>query len=268
MVSFLGICGITPVAIPADQRPTTAADLAQLATELDEIHAAARQAWRANQFSEIRDLHAKREQLLRRVEAIDLQAIKDAPKADPTRERLALWQKAYRAVTQARALTQEMRYHEAERLLATVIDKWPQDNDDSVIYGDLSVQLFLKVQAALYLYPRFLDAIPVRADAVASAGEEENERLAVSEAFLREAVARARASDPCQFDAAFILAYLEKPSLENAFLRAENRPELRKRNELLLDAEAVASAGKSDSEVTNSAIAWLKAQRSRSVSDR
>jgi len=151
--------------------------------------------------------------------------------------------------------------------MAAVIGEWPQENDDSAIYGDLSVQLFLTVQAALYLYPRFLDTLPIRADAVASAGEEENEKLVVNEAFLRDAVARARASDPCQFDAAFILAYLEKPSLENAFLRAENRPELRKRNELLLDAEAVASAGKSDSEVTKAAIAWLKAQSSSFVVD-
>lgn len=267
LVQFLGICGAASVAIAADQRPTSASDPTQLAAELDAIHAAARQAWRAKQFSEIRDLHGKREQLLRRVDAIDLQAAKGGPKADPTKERLALWQKAYRAVTQARVLTEEVRYHEAARLLTDVIGEWPQENDDSAIYGDLSVQLFLTVQSALYLYPRFLDTISVRADAVASAGEEENERLVVSEAFLREAVARARASDPCQFDAAFILAYLEKPSLENAFLRAENRPELRKRNELLLDAEAVASAGESDSEVTKSSIAWLKAQSSSFVVD-
>lgn len=206
MVPFLGICGITPVAIAADQRSTSAADPTQLAYELDAIHAAARQAWRVKQFSEIRDLHAKREQLLRRIDAIDLESDKSGPKADPTRERMALWQKAYRTVARARVLTQEVRYHEAARLLAAVIGEWPQENDDSAIYGDLSVQLFLTVQAALYLYPRFLDTLPIRADAVASAGEEENEKLVVNEAFLRDAVARARASDPCQFDAAFILA--------------------------------------------------------------
>lgn len=161
------------------------------------------------------------------------------------------WTHGYDAIVQADEDMQAMRYQQACKRLVEAWKPFANPRRGDPIFGDIAVKLFQVTQAAVAVHPDFL----------ALEGSD-----AVSEEFLLKALKTAVERDPCQVEAAAMLAFLQQPKPEEAFLPADQRPSLRDRNRMLLDISP-------SQEVSWDYVPWaapaefLKAQSSSYVLD-
>jgi hypothetical protein len=154
-----------------------------------------------------------------RVERLSLLQTAQPAKDDAT----VAWTRGYEALLQADKSKRMMQYTEACKPLAEAWKPFAEPARGEPVFGDIAVKLFEVVQAATALHPDFLTR---ELDG------------SVSEDFLRQALQAAVKNDPCQVEAAAMLAFLEKPKPEEAFVPADQRPSLRERNRILLDISA------------------------------
>lgn len=144
--------------------------------------------------------------------------------ARPSKDDVSVaWTRGYEAIQQADKSKRMMRYIEACKPLVEAWKPFVESVQGEPMFGDIAVKLFEVVQAAAALHPDFL-----RPELGGP----------VSEEFLRQALQAAVTNDPCQVEAAAMLAFLEKPKPEEAFVPADQRPSLRDRNRILLEISA------------------------------
>jgi hypothetical protein len=133
------------------------------------------------------------------------------------------WTRGYEAIQQADKSKRMMQYVDACKPLVEAWKPFAEPARGEPVFGDIAVKLFEVVQAATALHTDFL---------MREMGG------SVSEDFLLQALQAAVKDDPCQVEAAAMLAFLEKPKPEEAFVPADQRPSLRDRNRMLLDISA------------------------------
>ena len=186
------------------------------------------------------------------------QAIEDEEKAYV---RLVPWIEGHRALIKAEALTRKMRYGEAATVLR---EHWKRTYPNAaelpateLIYGDLGAALFRTCQSATFIHPDFLSR--ARQAGGGEKGESDEPTAGLDEDELKEILRVCCAHDPCQVEINIMLAFLERLTNDNAFLRAENRPELEERNKLLLDLSEEAGDDPIDSP-WQPQLEFLKAQ--------
>lgn len=220
-----------------------------ISRRLEQLHQKASRARLKRDFATMEDARIDRQQLLR--DAAQSPPFERPPELHkrPVAEREAFeeeeasytrlvpWIEGYRAVVGSEKRTRKMQYAEAAKLLR---DHWRRTYSqasempaEEPIFGDVGAALFRTCQAAAYVYPDFLSGEGHSGrrmrddDAPATAG--------LDEAELKAILRTCRRQDPCQVEVNLMLAFLERLTNDNAFLRAENRPELETRNKLLLD---------------------------------
>jgi len=176
------------------------------------IHKRALQAKEKNDLELREDLRVER-----------LAAIREATRAAEKDAGAMAWLRGYEAIQRADQGLKAMKYRDACQSLVEAWEPFANAKRGEPVFGDIAVKLFVVAQAASALHPGFTS---------------EDEKGPVSEANLLKALQTAVDNDPCQVEAAAMLAFLEKPKPEEAFLPADQRPSLRDRNRILLDISA------------------------------
>lgn len=130
------------------------------------------------------------------------------------------WQQGLKAIKVSADLVDKLRYKEAYDGLRQAWKPFA-DQVEGPIFGDIAVRMFEVAQQSLAIYRDALtDGSP---NQVASLAD------------LRRALEQAVASDPCSTEARTMLAFITAPDPTEAFLRAEVRPSLKRRNNDLLN---------------------------------
>lgn len=223
--------------------------------QLEQLHQKAVEARDKRDFVAMEDARLRRQQLLQAAaEAGPFQRPPDFGKCSPA-ERLAIeadeaaytrlvpWIDGHKAVVRSEQRTRKMQYAAAAK---TLRDHWQKTYADAkdlrpgeFLLGDVGVALFRTCQAASYVHPDFLSrdgrSERPRADDDNDDNDDKEASAGLNEAELKAILRSCRLHDPCQVEVNLMLAFLERLTNDNAFLRAENRPELETRNKLLLD---------------------------------
>ncbi len=130
------------------------------------------------------------------------------------------WEAGLEAIKNAADMVDKLRYREACDELRKAWAPFASQPTGPV-FGDIAMRMFEVAQQGLAIYREALtDGSP---DQVASVAE------------LRTALELAIARDPCSTEAVAMLAFITAPAPEEAFLRAEVRPTLKRRNNDMLN---------------------------------
>jgi hypothetical protein len=148
-------------------------------------------------------------------------------------KRMSVWAKAYGALCDVDGceddtgkhrpgLIDQLRYADAYNLLLSI---WKEvKTNPGPIPSEIAVRLFEVTQQALS-----------NTTAVFIGESSAGERAFASRAELINALEEARTRDPCGTMATVMRSFLDKPTTSEVFLRAEVRPSLKKRQEMLGD---------------------------------
>lgn len=167
---------------------------------------------------------AREKKDLQLVDDLRLERLSLLKAARPSKDDASVaWTRGYEAIQQADKSKRMMQYADACKPLVEAWKPFAEPARGEPVFGDIAVKLFEVVQAATALHPDFLTR---------------EMGGSVSEDFLLQALQAAVKDDPCQVEAAAMLAFLEKPKPEEAFVPADQRPSLRERNRILLDISA------------------------------
>lgn len=279
-VVVLGIAGLEPLLPMACGRDGSALPFVGMVERLEKLHQKAVRARDKRDFVTMEETRMQRQQLLQEAaETPPFERPPDFEKRPPAERqtleeeeaahaRLVPWIEGHKAVIRAENRTRKMQYSQAAK---TLHDYWRRtyakvtdESSNEPILGDIGTALFRTCQAAAYVYPDFVSRGRQSAhdgrngDADPNAGFDESELKAILRA--------CRVQDPCQVEANLMLAFLERLTNDNAFLRAENRPELEARNKLLLDLAEDGGSAKGDS-VWQPQLEFLKAQSTSFILD-
>lgn len=182
---------------------------ATLDAQLMALHDNARLAREKREFAKVEDLRLERLALLAAAAAGDDKTAAKSP-----------WVAGAKAISEADSLVKAMRYEQACKLLEGAWQPFMKSARGEPVFGDVAMKLFEATQAALAVYPEF---------------------PAVDAGVLQKAVQLAADADPCAIEAKAADAFLTTPDPDEAFERAELRPSLKARNQLLLDISYDAS---------------------------
>ena len=167
---------------------------------------------------------AREKKDLQLVDDLRLERLSLLKAARPSKDDASVaWTRGYEAIQQADKSKRMMQYIDACKPLVEAWKPFAEPARGEPVFGDIALKLFEVVQAATALHPDFLTR---------------EMGGSVSEDFLLQALQAAVKDDPCQVEAAAMLAFLEKPKPEEAFVPADQRPSLRDRNRILLDISA------------------------------
>jgi hypothetical protein len=187
-----------PTAMAEPDKPPAGLD-----TQLAALHDNARMAREKREFARVEDLRLERLALLEAAAAGDDEAAAKSP-----------WVAGAKAIAEADSLIKGMQYEQACKVLLKAWQPFEKPSRGEPVFGDIAMKLFQATQAALAVYPEF---------------------TAVDAGVLQKAVQRAADADPCAVEAKAADAFLTTPDPDEAFERAELRPSLKARNQLLLD---------------------------------
>lgn len=251
-----------------------------LADRLEKLHEQAARARDKRDFVVMEDLRLKRQQILEEAsKAPAFERPADFSKRPPAEQlaleeeeaaytRLIPWIEGHKAIERAEHRTRKMRYAAAAQLLRDFWQRaYPKVEDmhsDALILGDVGVALFRTCQAASFVHPDFVSREGRSGYRLAEG--DEAPAAGLDEAELKSILRACRLHDPCQVEVNLMLAFLERLTNDNAFLRAENRPELETRNKLLLDLAGSGGSTDTDS-ILQPRIEFLKAQSTLFILD-
>lgn len=130
------------------------------------------------------------------------------------------WQQGLQAIKASADLVDKLRYKDAYEGLRKAWGPFAE-NSSGPVFGDVAMRMFEVAQQSLAIYRDALtDGSP---NQVASMED------------LRGVLEKAIAADPCSTEARTMLAFITAPDPKEAFLRAEVRPSLKRRNNDLLN---------------------------------
>jgi hypothetical protein len=190
---------------PASGPATLPKGMTSLMASLQEIHDKAALAKAKPNLDQVYRLQQQRDEVLAAVAGLSNPRLS---------EEESQWIEDYRAIRNAEADIQALRYQDAYDLLK---QRWPRhaqaNTSGKPAYGDLALKMAEAYMSSLLIRPR----------PVADPKE------------LQAALSRSLEIDPCQIEANVILAHLISPDPREAFTRAEVRPSLIARNHRLLN---------------------------------
>ena len=241
--------------------------------QLDLIHKEAELARKAKQFDAVETLRAKRSALLATSNSSN-----------------HVWVRSQKTINEAKQLFNGMQYRLAAKNLLNQWNEFEEEEEkrgrDAVYFGDIGALLFTICEAAKTVDLVLVQTVekkrdddveqnnPLRNDKQDQnnklgkkddASLESSDPILTQEEMLR--ILKLCAEDPCQSEAITMLAYVESPKKANAFMRAENRPDLRARNQTLLTLGAeIENLGEIDvKDKTSVVVEYLKAESTNSV---
>ncbi|MGI9459228.1 MAG: hypothetical protein ACR2NF_04450, partial [Pirellulales bacterium] len=241
--------------------------------QLNLIHQQAELARRAKKFDVVEKMRAQRSALLATSNSSN-----------------HVWVRSQKTINEAQQLFNGMQYRLAAKNLLNQWNEFEKEEEkrgrDAVYFGDIGVLLFTICEAAKTVDLVLVQTVekkrdddveqnnPLRNDKQDQnnklgkkddASLESSDPILTQEEMLR--ILKLCAEDPCQSEAITMLAYVESPKKANAFMRAENRPDLRARNQTLLTLGAdIENLGEIDvKDKTSVVVEYLKAQSTDSV---